>query len=535
MGIAEKKPDVLSSIQGEWAQKYRQEIAVLLQGILPEGWQWVASSREAVVAATTSEPFVFYKEFLPRSPFEKIKSLVRGSRCQRARQQAEILKAAGLTSPAILCWGQGRKNEFLLTAGFAGIGFFQFLKAHFSGSLSQDQLQRKRLLLQEAGTLIGRLHSKGISHGDLRQNNLLVQENEMGFAFCFIDNESNKAWRQVPRAKVVTNLVQFSICTGHVLTRTDLLRLFGAYGQAYPRFHGQARRKLLAEVMGRSRSRVLHYIVKAGLGRAAILDAVQGTGRYDRQSVLGRQIEAGRDLDQWFRQGEFCKDDRYIQVKRLSCPAGVLIAKKFLGRGWLSLLKVWFRRERAQRLWQMSHIFMALEIPIARPLGYVLIGRGPWRRESCFFSEDAEGKRDLHSMATERPELLSQLSDQGLFFRVALFLARLHNNGYCHGDTKWANIMVDEKSGALLFIDLDGAGPVKSPLDRRICKDISRFLVDMLEHGLPGQEIRQFVKVYSNMRVLDRRMVQRKIITHIKKALARHGRQDVDLSGVWVA
>lgn len=533
MGIAEKKPDVLTLIEGEWARKYRKDITFLLQGVLPEGWQWVASSTEAVVACTTSEPFVFYKEFLPRSPFEKIKSLVRGSRCSRARQQAEILKTAGMISPAILCWGQGRHNEFLLSAAFAGSGFFQFLKAHFFGPLVHDQLQRKRLLLHEAGTLIGRLHSKGISHGDLRQDNLLVQDNEKGFIFCFIDNESNRTWRQVPVAKIILNLVQFFICSGHVLTRADLLRLFTAYSRAYPRFQGQERRALLAEVMSRSQSRVLHYNVKDRLKQAVRLDTEQGTGYYDRQSFFAQEIEAGRDLDEWFRQGEFCKDDKNIQVKRLFGPDEVVIAKRFLGRGLLSHLKVWLKLERAPRLWQMSHLFMALEIPVARPLGYVLVGRGLWRTESYFFSENATGKRDLLSVVKDRPERIAQFIGQRLFFRVALYLARLHNNGYCHGDTKWANIMVDEENGALLFIDLDGALQLKSPWSRRILKDVSRFVVDMLEYNVPMPEVRQFVKEYSNMRVVDRKLVQDKITPHVKKALIRHGRQDINIQELW--
>ncbi len=533
MGITEKKPDILASVHGAGAQRYSAEIKVLLQGTLPEGWQWVPCSKDTVVAATTAAPFIFYKEFLPRNPFEKIKSLVRGSRCARARQQADVLSKAGLPSPAILGWGRGRRNEFLLTAGFAGSGFFQFLTKNFYGPLSREQFHRKRRLLQAAGRLVGKLHSKGISHGDLRQNNLLVQEAAEGFAFCFIDNESNKQWRQVPVTIIIKNLVQFSICSGHVLSRSDLLRLFRAYSEAYPRFHGKGRRHLLAEVMRRSRARILHYSVKDRLSRAAQFATTQGTGFYDRQSLLGRQLEAGCDLEAWFADGVFCKNDKNIQVKRLSGPDGEVIAKKFLGQGFFALIKNWLTLERALRLWQMSHIFMALEIPIARPLGYVLAGRGPWRRQSYFYSDYAEGKSDLLSLCKARPQLLGHFIDQRLFFRVAFFLARLHNNGYCHGDTKWANIMVDEAGSDLLFIDLDGACQVTSSLDRRVVKDVSRFIVDMLEQGVSTAEVRQFVKEYSNMRVVDRKLLQQKITPHIKKALARHGRQDIDILGLW--
>ncbi len=533
MGIAEKKPDTLSSIHGEWAEKYRKDIEVLLQGILPQGWKWVASSTDAVVATTTAAPFVFYKEFLPRNPFEKIKSLVRGSRCQRARQQNEILRAAGLGSPAVLCWGRGRKNDFLVTAGFSGIGFFQFLQSNFVGELDHDQILRKRQLLKEAGTLIGRLHKKGVSHGDLRQDNLLVRERQEGFDFCFIDNESNRTWQQVPVAKIIINLTQFSICSGNVLSRSDLLRLFKAYSQVFSRFKDQERRPLFATVMKRSQQRIIHYHVKKNLMDAGRIESPQGTGWYGKKTALGHQIEAGVNLGHWFEQGEFCKNDKNIQVKKLACPDGLVVAKRFLGRGLSSVFKAWFGLERAPRLWKMSHLFMALGIPIAKPLGYLLAGRGIWRRESYFFNDFASDKQDLLTVAQEHPERIARFCEENFFSDIAACLARLHSHGYCHGDTKWANIMVDEAGTDLLFIDLDGAGQVKAPLGRSIIKDVSRFVVDMLEQGLAANEVRKFVKEYSNIRVLDGVLVQKKIIPHINKALKRHGRQDIDVQGIW--
>jgi tRNA A-37 threonylcarbamoyl transferase component Bud32 len=533
MGIAEKKPDVLVALHGEAARRHQGAMALLLAGTLPDGWRWVASSREAVVAATLAEPLVFYKEFLARGPFEKIKSLWRGSRCQRARRQAEVLATAGLPCPAVLGWGTGRTNEFLLTEGFQGLGFFQFLKAHFRGRLTGEQLRRKRLLLQQAGTLIGRLHGQGISHGDLRQDNLLVREAAGRFTFCFVDNERNRRRSRLSKAAIITNLVQFAICSEHVLTQSDLLRLFTAYGRAFPRFSGAEQRRLATEVVRRSRRRIIHYIAKEALGRAAVLAGEQGRGAYVRQSVLARQLEAGRDLDQWFGEGTFCKDDRDIQVKKLWTPEGVVVAKKFRGRGILALCKAWCRCERPPRLWRMSHLFMALEIPLARPLGYVLAGHGPWRRQSYFFSAWAEGRQDLLSLSRQQPGLVARLLDQGLCGDIAHHLARLHNNGLCHGDTKWANIMVEPASGELLFIDLDGAGPARPPLARGMVKDVSRFVVDMLEQEMPPAAVRNFVREYSNMRVLPTTRVQKEITPHVTKALVRHGRADIDIHDLW--
>lgn len=533
MGIAEKKPDTLRRIRGEEADRYRPAIATLLRGDLPPGWHWVPCSRDAVVAATDAEPVVYYKEFLPRGPLERVKAWLRGSRGQRACKQIGILRDAGLGSPAVLCRGRGRSNEFLLTSGFKGCGFFQFLKRYFAGPLDADRLRRKRLLLRQAGALIGALHSHGISHGDLRQDNLLVRETDEGFAFCFIDNESNRQWRRLSRARVMTNLVQFFICSDDVLSRSDLLRLYTSYCRVYRRFQGTERRHFFGRVLQRSRRRVLSYLVKQRLAAALPIGSADGTGWYDPHTPLGRRIEAADDLLHWYGQGRFYKKDSAIQVKELAADHELVVAKRFRGRGLAALLKAWCGLERPPRLWRLSQYFLALKIPIARPMGYLLAGHGLWRRDSYFFSAHAGAKEDLLSLAKRQPRLLARFAEQHLFLQVALYLARLHNNGYCHGDTKWANIMVDVESAAVLFIDLDGAAHVKQPWHRSIVKDVSRFVVDMLEQGVPAIEIRKFVKEYSNMRFTDSRLLPERLMPHISKALARHNRHDIDLPAVW--
>lgn len=229
---------LIPSINGDYARIYEQAASILLQGELPAGWQWVPCSKDAVVAATIESPIVFYKEFLPRNKFEKIKAIIRGNRSKRARKQAGILNKAGLPTPKILCWCKGQKNVFLISKGFGGVGFFQYLKMNFLPPLNKEKIRKKRLLLKETGSLIGKMHSMGIVHGDLRQNNLLVKEVENGFQFSLIDNESNRKWWFIPRSQILKNLVQFSMFSDNLLSKTDLMRLYNAYAAFYPRFSG---------------------------------------------------------------------------------------------------------------------------------------------------------------------------------------------------------------------------------------------------------------------------------------------------------
>ena len=531
MAITDKKPDALLAIHGAWAALYEQQARLLLRGELPAGWQWVSSSRDTAVATTTAEPWIYYKEFLPRSRFEPIKAILRGSRSARARRQAGILQAAGLPTPAILCWGKGRKNIFLISQSFPGIGFFQYIKTHWAGPLDPEQLKEKRLLLEKAGALIGAMHYKGIVHGDLRQNNLLVRKEGADFAFSLIDNESNRKWPFIPRSNIIKNLTQFAICSDNLLSRTDLLRLFQAYSAVFPRFSGRSRRRLLHAVYARSRARNLEIEIK-GKSREKWLSLATENfhGQYIRGSLVDKTFARGIDPARWFQQaGTILKQDKNITVKRLAVAGQDIIAKRFTSKNLLYYAKIWVKKERAPHLWKMSHCFQALDIPVAAPLGYVLEGKGPWRTVSYFYSDYLAGARDLVVICREKKENFpAWLDEKKIIPRVARLLAVLHNNAFCHGDTKWANILIRADTGEMWLIDLDGAGRIGPGFDRRAAKDLGRFMVDMLENGVPDRLQAEFVREYCGLRKLNRRQVLEKIKPHIEKTMARHRKKRIN-------
>ncbi len=525
MGIAHKKPDTLSAIHGEQATRYEQQVRLLMGGELPEGWQWISCSRDTTVAMSTFEPIVYYKEFLPRDRFEKIKALFRGNRGERAHRQAGILREAGLPTPEILCWGKGKNNAFLLSQGFGGIGFFQYIKTHYSPSLDHEKIREKHLLLERAGALIGTMHNKGIVHGDLRQNNLLVKKEGDNFKFSFIDNESNRKWPYIPASQIVKNLVQFAICPANLLTRSDLMRLFIAYSKYYPRFSGKNKYKLLQTVYTLRKNRNLEIKVKEHIRQnCRTFDTENFRGEYVVGSIVDQKIAQRADPARWFRQGDMTlKQDKNITVKLMHGDEGDVIVKRFTSKNLLYYAKIWLKRERALRLWEMSHSFHALDIPVPSPLGYALEGKGIWRTVSYFYSQYLTDARDLVVISREKKDHFpSWLKENKIISRIARILAKLHNNGLCHGDTKWANILANSDNGEFWFIDLDGADRLNSPLDRSARKDLSRFMVDMIKTGLPQPFLTEFMTEYCELRKLNKDHVLKKIKPHIEKTLTRH-------------
>ena len=220
-----------------WLYDYKEsfselndEIQMLNKGAMPDDWEPVSSSIFARVAFKKSTPQVFYKQFLPRNFMETPKALVRGSRCQRAIKQLKVLKRNNFRSPNVLCWGklkQGR--EFMVTEAVDGVGVGNCLASFFRGITEPDLLKQKRVILGALGAEIGRLHSEGIVHGDLRPNNVLIERSLSPPVFHFIDNERNKMYKKISRKLLIKNLVQIGMLADIDISKTDRSRFFRGY------------------------------------------------------------------------------------------------------------------------------------------------------------------------------------------------------------------------------------------------------------------------------------------------------------------
>ena len=200
----------------------------LAQGELPPGWQWVASSTSARVARQGQQG-IFYKEFLPRSRMERLKTGLRGSRAARARHNSEALLRAGFNAPRNLAWGKlpgGR--YYLVSAAVPGEGVTTWLRARLAGR-SREALRYRRRLLEELGRFVGRLHRDGFVHGDLRPSNVLAVDTGERFEFALIDNERNRRRSPPDLRGMRRNLMQLNMLLPSDLTRTDRWRFFRAW------------------------------------------------------------------------------------------------------------------------------------------------------------------------------------------------------------------------------------------------------------------------------------------------------------------
>jgi len=212
----------------------REKIVQLLSGT--EG-KSVKSSRFSTVLRFTSpetKEVLYFKEFHRRGFKDTLKNLFGYTRAEQDFKGSMILMRLGFDTSVPLFHGVMKRfwiiqKNFLLTKEVPGRQTYQYLSEHFGNPQKDSIISEKRAFLHAAGQEIGRLHSSGIFHGDLRVGNIIIDDSGSSSRFYFIDNERTVHYPRLPYSKRLKNLVQLNMIRRREVTRTDRLRFFNAY------------------------------------------------------------------------------------------------------------------------------------------------------------------------------------------------------------------------------------------------------------------------------------------------------------------
>ncbi len=220
-------------------RQYFEKIAQSLASgsLQDEAWQLVPSSISARVAKSYDEKsgeFIYCKVFLPRNALEIVKQYLRGSRARRAADNASLLTQLGFETPKVIESGTRAAYSWLVTEGVNAVGLGDYVDKCLRGKLSPERIRWKRNIITALGTLVGRLHKKGIVHGDLRLNNILIDTQSITPRFYLVDNERNQYFsnkKVLPKELIIKNLVQVALLFPPYGSRLDQYRFIKAYRQ----------------------------------------------------------------------------------------------------------------------------------------------------------------------------------------------------------------------------------------------------------------------------------------------------------------
>lgn len=226
----------------------------------PAGWHPLGSSLNSNVwKFSFGGQWFIFKEFMARSCFESLKGAVRGTRAERAWKAGHVLREKGFNTPPVVAWGAAGRlglpgRNFFVTRLVEGMGVAKFVEGLLTKFPKDERLVVKFDVLRRVGELVGRLHSAGISHGDLRLDNIIVNQKGGGYEFYLIDNERTRHFESLPYELVVKNLVQMNMIEGAEFSRLVRMRVFRGYLRGNPGLLGR-KNTLARDVLSRTAER----------------------------------------------------------------------------------------------------------------------------------------------------------------------------------------------------------------------------------------------------------------------------------------
>jgi hypothetical protein len=200
---------------------------------------------------------VYIKQYLHRSPGDKLKHLFRRSRGKRALAAAAMLTENGLDSPRIIALAEKRigpfcKDSILITEDLVDAKSTYYWQNEWKDSCPASLKHR---FVKELGKTVGRMHAGNIFHGDLRGGNVFSKQTPKGWHFYLLDNERTMKLPLLPMRMRIKNLVQINMLPPKTFTNMDRARFFKAYLQENPQLKNDAK-TLAGEVVERTRQRM---------------------------------------------------------------------------------------------------------------------------------------------------------------------------------------------------------------------------------------------------------------------------------------
>ena len=194
---------------------------------------------------------LYFKQYLYRSAVDFVKHLLRPSRAARAMNAAALLLQYDLHTPDVVAMGELRfgpiaMKTFLVTQEVEDTKpVFEIANEYFKNS-DHDAVRVKRGFLNALGETIGRMHSAGIFHGDLRPGNVLARREGANWKFFFLDNERTRQFKlkgsgafSLPDRLRLKNLTQINMLSNTTLSLTDRMRFYRSYIRQNPNLTGQ--------------------------------------------------------------------------------------------------------------------------------------------------------------------------------------------------------------------------------------------------------------------------------------------------------
>jgi hypothetical protein len=349
---------------------------------------------------------IYIKRCFRKSGLSSLKSLIFGSLAKCAYKAEIMLAKNGFDVPVTIAIGESgsglfHSESFSVTLGIENTKRAIDIARQIREIATPEQLAGHRDMIRNFGKTIGKMHAKGIFHGDLRFGNVLLRPEGASWRFFFIDNVRTKKFILLPFWLRVKNLVQLNLSASDFLSRTDRMRFFTKYCARIGT--GKKLGKVLIRAVLRKTNRRLNKekIIHRALSQTLRTNskyALIKTANYRGVFVKSFWPQTGpldfiKNLDKIIESGQIIKNNDICVVSRLKWNGLDVAVARYETKGFIDSLRQTFGNSTAKSTWLTAHRARLLKIPALNPLAYIELRKSGLVKSSCFVTEYVEGQK----------------------------------------------------------------------------------------------------------------------------------------------
>jgi tRNA A-37 threonylcarbamoyl transferase component Bud32 len=420
---------------------------------------------------------IYLKRYHPTGVRATLKSMIRVSRARREWEMARTLEDSGIPTAHPIAWAVRRVNGVVKDAVYMCRGLADaldyvpwVLKHAPKPEDTADHLLRRRHL-ERLASLARRQHDLGIDHPDLHSGNLLFvpEEGERdGVGLHVIDlHGASLSKNPLEPGRRLTLLAKLLHSLREITDDSDRYRFLRDYAKGgkspivdLQRSHWTIERRVAKLERRRLRSRSRRCLKRSGR-----FDVARADGwliRHMRSQPLPTLLDAAREHERAVREGvRVVKSaERSVVTKvRIRGPKGerTVVVKETRPKPLRRWLGTVLGQSRGRRGWVLGNALIVRGVSAAKPLGYLLDGRGPLVRRELLVMVDVsdDGERLDHLILRQfRATGLVGYERRIMVGIVAAFLRNLHAGCVYHGDLKASNVYVQTRADGDLDLRL---------------------------------------------------------------------------------
>jgi len=351
---------------------------------------------------------IYIKWCFRKSGLSSLKSLIFGSLAKYAYKAEIMLAQNGFDVPVTVAVGEYcsslfHSESFSVTLGIENAKRAIDIARQIQEIATTEQLAGHRDMVRNFGRTIGKMHVKGIFHGDLRFGNVLLRPEGGSWRFFFIDNVRTKKFILLPFWLRVKNLVQLNISARGLLSRTDRMRFFTEYC-AWTGIGKKLGKVLIKAVLRKTHRRLnKEKIIRRALGQTLRTNskyALVKTANYRGAFAKSFWPQTGpldfiKNLDKIIESGQIIKNNNSCVVSHLKWNGSDIAATCYKTKGFIDPLRQTFGNSAAKSAWLNAHRARLLKTPAPNPLAFIELRKSGLVRSSCFITEYIEGQELL--------------------------------------------------------------------------------------------------------------------------------------------